>query len=276
MRLHPSKDSRVSDKLILLTNDDGINSPGLWAAAGALQALGEVVVVAPQTQCTSIGRAMPTTSTGRIAPYVRDFAGRRWNAYAVDGTPAQAVQHAVLEILPRRPDLVAAGINYGDNIGSGVTASGTVGAALEAAGFGLPALAVSLDTDPAYHYSHSDEVDFSVAAHFTAYFAQRLLAAPLPHDVDVLKVEVPREATPQTRWAMTRLSRTRFYFPVASGRQDLSQPGPLGFRIEIEHDRLEPDSDVRAVLDSVVAVTPLSLDLTSRVSLADLGRQLAE
>ena len=265
----------MSDRLILLTNDDGIHSPGLWTAAAALQALGEVVVVAPQHQCTSIGRSMPTTSTGRITLFTEARAGRVWTAYAVDGTPAQAVQHALLEILPRRPDLVVAGINYGDNVGTGVTVSGTVGATLEAATFGLPALAVSQDTDPEYHYSHSDNVDFSGAGYFTAYFAERIMAAPLPPDVDILKVEVPRHATPATPWAMTRLSRTRFYFPVKADRTDWSQPGPLGYRVEIEHDRLEPDSDVRAVaVDGVVAVTPLSVDLTSRVSLDSLTRQL--
>lgn len=261
----------MPDRLILLTNDDGIGSPGLWAAAQALQPLGAVVVVAPQKQCTSVGRGMPTHSSGRIEA----LAGRACPAYAVDGTPAQAVQHALLEILPRTPDLVVAGINYGDNIGSGVTASGTVGATLEAASFGIPAVAVSQDTDPAYHYSHSDEVDFSGAAHFTALFAGRVLAQPLPPDVDVLKVEVPRAATPATPWEMTRLSRTRFYYPVVKApRQDLSEPGPLGFRIVVETERLEPDSDVHALLRGVVAVTPLSLDLTSRVDLTALGRQL--
>ncbi|MBP7690413.1 MAG: 5'/3'-nucleotidase SurE [Anaerolineales bacterium] len=266
----------MADRLILLTNDDGIHSPGLWAAAATLQALGEVVVVAPQNQCTSIGRSMPTHSTGRIATLTQAHAGRVWTAYAVDGTPAQAVQHALLEILPRRPDLVVAGINYGDNVGTGVTVSGTVGATLEAASFGVPALAVSQDTDPEHHYSHSEEVDFSGAGYFTAYFAARMLAAPLPADVDILKIEVPRHATPATRWRMTRLSRTRFYFPVKAERLDWSQPGPLGYRVEIEHDRLEPDSDVRAVaVDGVVAVTPLSVDLTSRVDLDSLARQLA-
>jgi 5'-nucleotidase len=262
------------DKLILLTNDDGIGSPGLWAAAQALERHGRVVVVAPQAQCTSVGRSMPSTSTGRIEPLVMEVAGEPWTAYAVDGTPAQAVQHALLEILPRYPDLVVSGINYGDNIGSGVTISGTVGAALEAASFGLPGLAMSLETDPAYHLTHSEAVDFSVAGHFTGYFAERLLALPLPADVDVLKVDVPKDATPQTPWEMVRVSRTRFYHPVPAARRDLREPGPLGYRILIEPDRLEPDSDVQAIVNGVVAVTPLSLDLTSRVDLGSLGALL--
>jgi 5'-nucleotidase len=255
-----------------MTNDDGIGSPGLWAAAQALMRLGEVVVVAPKSQCTSVGRSMPAQSTGCIETLTMEVDGRTHPGYAVDGTPAQAVQHALLEILPRRPDLVVSGINYGDNIGSGVTISGTIGAALEAASWEIPALAVSQDADPQYHFSHSSEVDFSGAAFFTAYFAERMLSVPLPRDVDVLKIDVPRGATPQTRWEMVRLSRTRFYFPVKPQRRDLSQPGPLGYKVVVEPERLEPDSDVSAVLNGVVAVTPLSLDMTSRVPLADLGR----
>jgi 5'-nucleotidase len=215
---------------------------------------------------------MPAQSTGRIETTTIELAARPWVAYAVDGSPAQAVQHALLEILPRKPDLVVSGINYGDNIGSGVTISGTIGAALEAASWDIPALALSQDADPQYHYSHSDEVDFSGAAHFTRYFAERMLALRLPADVDVLKVDVPRAATSQTPWEMVRLSRTRFYFPVKPQRQDLSQPGPLGYTVLVEHDRLEADSDVHAVLRGVVAVTPLSLDLTSRVKLNELSR----
>ncbi len=97
--------------LILVTNDDGILSPGLWAAAGAMLGLGRVVVAAPREQQTSTGRSMPTSSDGRIEPYPLEIAGQAVEAYAVGGTPAQAVLHAVLEILPERPDLVISGIN---------------------------------------------------------------------------------------------------------------------------------------------------------------------
>lgn len=261
--------------LILLTNDDGIDSPGLWTAAAALAPLGDVRVAAPMAQCTSVGRGMPPSYSGRIERRTHLVAGQPWTAYAVDGSPALTVQHAALELLPRRPDLVVAGINFGENIGSGVTVSGTVGAAMEGASLGVPALAVSLQTDPAYYYNHSHEVDFSVAGHFTHYFAQRLLAQPLPPDVDVLKVEVPERATPATPWRMTRLSRTRYYIPVKPQRTDLSQPGRLQAENRLEPDRLEPDSDVKVlVVDGEVAVTPLSLDLTSRVSLGVVGQLL--
>jgi 5'-nucleotidase len=92
----------------------------------------------------------------------------------------------VLEILPVRPDLVVSGINYGENVGSGITISGTVGAAMEGASLGVPSLAVSLETSEEHHLSYSAEVDFSAAAYFTAYFARLLLERNMPADVHLL------------------------------------------------------------------------------------------
>jgi 5'-nucleotidase len=261
--------------LILLTNDDGINSPGLWAAAETLQTLGEVSIVAPQDQWSGAGRSMPSNLSGRIFPEHRTVHGRVWQICAVDGTPAQAVQLAMVELLPRLPDLVVAGINYGENVGSGVTISGTVGAAMEGATFGCPALAVSLQTEPHYNLSHSTNVDFSAAAFFTRQFALRLL--PLPHatDVDALKVDVPEGATPASPWRLTRVSRERYYHPIKPVRASLTEAAKVGYRRFVDPARLEPDSDVSALLEHCVSVTPLSLDLTSRVAFAELAKALA-
>jgi 5'-nucleotidase len=251
---------------ILLTNDDGIHSPGLWAAAEALSSLGYVHVVAPREQYTSTGRSLPYDSDGIIQPQKLIVHGKEWTTYAVGGSPAQAVLHAILEIIQKKPDLVVAGINYGENVGSGVTVSGTVGAALEAATLGVKALAMSLQTLPQDHFSLSKEVDFSIAAYFTHFFAEKLLRLNLPFDVDVLKVDIPRDATEDTPWVITRQSRERYYHPLPTKRQSLEQPGHMKYEIRIDLDNPEPDSDLRAVLiDKLVSVTPLSFDLSSRV-----------
>jgi len=265
----------MEEPQILLTNDDGIQSPGLWAAAEALDPLGFVTVVAPREQSSGAGRSMPSTSDGRIEPEEVTVNDKTWTVHAVGGTPAQAVLHGVLEICTRKPDIAVSGINYGLNVGSGVTVSGTVGAALEASASGIPALAISLDTEHQYHLSYSTKVDFSAAAHFTHYFAHLLLKKELPEDVKVLKVEVPSEATPDTPWKITRLSPVRYYTAVPPEREAKDKDGNIGYRVADDWHTAPPDSDIYAVhIDKVVSVTPLSLDLTSRVELEQLEQVL--
>ncbi len=259
---------------ILLTNDDGIGSAGLWAAAEALAQLGFVTVAAPREQHSGAGRSMPHASDGVLREEQVTIHGKTWTVYAVGGSPAQTVQHAILELMPRRPDLVVAGINHGENLTTSITISGTVGAALEAAAFGVPALAVSLEMPKEKQRGESD-ADFSAAAHFTAHFGQLMLQADGLPDVDVLKIDVPSDATPETPWRVTRLSRSQYYVPVSPGRERLTEPVRVDYEIRFDQDLLEPDSDVYAVrVAREVSVTPLSLDMTSRVDLAELERRL--
>ncbi len=255
---------------ILLTNDDGIQSPGLWAAAEALSPLGYVHVVAPREQYSGAGRSLPSNSDGAVCPKQVQVNGKEWTVYSVGGSPAQTVLHAALEIVPVPLDLAVSGINYGENVGTGITASGTVGAALEAAGLGIPALAVSLETDVAHHLSHSSEVDFSAAAYFTLHFARLLLSRRLPADVQVLKVDVPRDATADTPWETTRLSPLQYFESVPPPPRDWGQSGLVGYRVMSHPEQDRPDTDIYALrVRRTVAVTPLSLDFTSRVGLDD-------
>lgn len=262
---------------ILLTNDDGILSPGLWAAAEALSQLGFVHVVAPREQSTGAGRSLPSTSDGIIHAQKMTVGEKEWTVYSVGGTPAQAILHSIYEILPEKPQLVVSGINYGENLGTGLTASGTVGAALEAASLGIPALAISLETEPRHHLSLSTEVDFRAAAHFAAYFASRLLEKRLPPDVDVLKIEIPCDATDETPWLMTRLSHLRYFEPTAPNRTSWDIPGRVGYQIARNLDQDDHNTDVYAVcVRRYVAATPISLDMTSRIELASLDRLLRD
>jgi 5'-nucleotidase len=251
---------------ILLTNDDGIQSPGLWMAAARLSELGFVHVVAPRDQYSGGGRSMPNTSDGIIQAQTVHVNDKDWTVYSVGGSPAQAVQHAVMEILPHPPDLVVSGINYGENLGTAVTISGTVGAALEAAALGIPALAISLETGKQYHLGYSTEVDFHTAAHFTRLFADMMMNCEFPEDVDVLKVDVPNQATPETPWKLTRLTHQRYYVPVRPSRKSWDEPLVIDYEISEDPCNHEPGTDVYALCaEGVVSVTPLSLDLTSRI-----------
>src|SRR5215204_4023321 len=130
---------------ILLTNDDGIRSPGLWAAAKALSKLGYVTVTAPREQSSGAGRSLPNTSDGIIEEKRVQVNGQEWTVFSIGGTPAQTVLHGVYEVMKTKPDLVVSGINYGENVATGVTISGTVGAAMEGASLGIPSMAVSLE-----------------------------------------------------------------------------------------------------------------------------------
>jgi len=256
---------------ILLTNDDGILSPGLWAAAARLEEVGFVHVVAPREQSSGMGRSLPIHSDGIITEQTVRVNERDWQVFSVGGSPAQAVIHGVLEILKRKPALVVSGINYGENFGTGVTISGTVGAAMEAAGQGIPALAVSLETDKHHHESYSEEVDFSASAEFTVRFARLLLEHELPEDVDLLKVEVPSDATPDSPWEMTRLSMIRYYESLPPVRSNWSEPARLDYHVTADLNAFSLDSDVYVTrVARKVAVTALSLDMTSRVSLSKL------
>ncbi len=265
----------MSDKrpLIMFTNDDGIASPGLWAVARAFQDFAEVLIVAPIRQQSGTGRSLPNTNTGAIVPQ----EGKDLAAFAVDGTPAQAVQHGVMEVAQRQPDLVISGANYGENTGNGVTISGTVGAALEAASFGIPALAVSQQTDHGLHLSYSNAVDFSVAAHYTRHFAQWWLGNRALDDVDILKLDLPQGAKLDTPWRMTRLSKKRVYWPTVPDRTTSWSPQSLGYAMELDTSESEPDSDVYAVfVDKVISLTPMSLDMTSRLDLDTLEQSMRE
>lgn len=267
--------AKTSKPQILLTNDDGIQSPGLWAAAAALAALGRVTVAAPQEQSSGMGRSLPSTSSGIIREEKLHVNGQEWVVYAVNGSPAQAVQHAVLEIMPKKPDMVVSGINYGENVGYGTTISGTVGAAMEAAAQGLPALAISLEAPQEYHLSYSREVDFSVSAHFTALFARLLLQKKMPRDVHLLKVDVPSGATVDTPWAVTKVAHQGYYEPIAPSRASWSVKGPLGYKQAAVFEGEDQDSDVVVLRQKrLVSVTPISLDMTSRVDLAELEKTL--
>ncbi len=250
---------------ILLSNDDGIKSPGLWAAAEALSDLGYVTVAAPRDQSSGMGRSLPSTSDGVIRAEVLNVRGKDWTVYAVGGSPAQAVLHGILEICPRKPDLVVSGINYGENVSAGIAISGTVGAAMEGAANGVPALAMSLEMDMQHYLSYSTEVDFSAASYFTAYFARRLLEKRFPPDVDLLKVDVPTSATAETPWELTRISRPQYFVPLAPKRKSLEEPGKLNFRLKFDFEGEPEDSDVYVLRTKrLVSVTPLSLDSTSR------------
>ena len=152
--------------LILLSNDDGIFSEGLSALRQEIKKIGDVAVVAPDTQKSAVGHAITVKEPLRVEKYLRNS---RFFGYAVSGTPADCIKLAILSIVERKPDLVISGINHGANTSLNVIYSGTVSAATEGTIFGIPSIAVSLAS-----YA---SLDFSVAASF----ARKLARQEGPH-----------------------------------------------------------------------------------------------
>jgi len=255
--------------LILITNDDGVHSPGLLAAARSVIDLGETWVVAPRTQQSGSGRSFPPRKF-EIQETMLDVDGVFLRALAMDTSPAQAVRNGLLRFLPRLPDLAIAGINYGENIGGTVTISGTIGAAIEAASFGIPTLAAALETEKKYHMSISPEVDFRTASGFVRRISRWILEHGMPPAVDILKLDVPWGAGPDTPLRVTRVSRQPYWVsPVITDSE--GQRHLEGYMRHVERETLEPDSDVHAIaVDHVVSLSPLTIDLTAPVSLSDL------
>lgn len=263
---------------ILLTNDDGIDSPGLLAAAAAFSTMGEVTVVAPRHQQTSTGRSFSRTADGKIEERLLSFNGHTFKGYAVGATPAQVVIHALQEVLPGLPDLAISGINYGENAGNIITVSGTIGAALELASAGIPVIAASLQlpAETANYYDHDPRIDFSTAAHFVAFFGKHILEHGLPQGVDILKIEVPFHATPATPWRMTRLSRLRSFDVQVQRPGGWDTPGRANsVAMPLREGQAEPDSDLQALrMEGLVAVTPLDIDMTARIDLQAFDQSL--
>jgi len=264
--------------LILVTNDDGIESPGLAAAAAALASLGELLIIAPLHQQTSRGRGRHErgSTDSRILRRTIGYQGQSWEGYAVDATPAVAVDHGILVLADRPVSLAVSGINYGENVGSCVTVSGTVGAALEAADYGIPAIAISLELKEPDFYTLNSAIDFSAAVHFLRYFAERTMKLDFPEDVDVLKIEIPVSAGESIRWIVTRQDRFAYYHADYADRKDFfTDPADLKL-ITRKGKYGQEGTDAHALAQGWVSVTPLSLDLTSRVDLKELRRIISD
>jgi 5'-nucleotidase len=250
---------------ILLTNDDGVGSALLAALATQLDSLGDVDVIAPASDMTGVSRSL--SLAGPIAvDEIRLPDGRP--AFAVSGTPADCVRFGALGLAGGTPDVVVSGPNYGVNLGDDVAYSGTVAAALEAALLELPAVALSQQANP------DGSFDASALGRFTLRLVPLLASGALPPGV-VINVNAPAGAVAGVRVA--RLGR-RSYRPQLRPAGE-AEGGRRHYRLYGAGPLLldgEPGTDIAAVAEGCIALTPLRFDLYAEDALPALGALLPE
>ncbi len=251
--------------LILVTNDDGVEAPGLLALAEALATVGRVVVVAPERDSSAASHSL----TMRRPLLVRELGPNR---FAIDGTPTDCVIIGVGKLLTERPKLLVSGINPGPNLGDDISYSGTVSAAIEGTMVGIPSLAVSLAGTQA---DGTPGNGYELAAAFAARLAGMILSQGLPPDT-LLNVNVPALPVGEIQGIrFTRQGRRKY----DGALQETADPwGRRHYWIGggtpvLDQDQ---DTDVQAVQAGWLSITPLHLDRTNYGALDYLSRDWAQ
>jgi len=240
---------------ILLTNDDGINAPGLYTLYESIRTIGDVTVVAPDTEMSAVGHAITLTDPLRVEKINKrgEFFG-----YAVSGTPADCVKIAAWALLDEMPDLIISGINLGNNTGISIIYSGTVSAATEGTILEIPSFAISL---VAFR-----NPDFTFAAKFAKKMATIILEKGLPVGT-LLNVNVPNVKEEEIKGVLiTRQGKAvyREHFDKRTDPWGRSYYWMAGEKVELEEDEFVDDS---ALKNNQVSITPIQFDLTDYANL---------
>jgi 5'-nucleotidase len=235
---------------ILLTNDDGIYSEGIYVLYKVLRRIGKVSVVAPEAEQSAVGHAITMSNPLRVKEAYRR---RKYFGYAISGTPADCVKIAIRSIFRKRPDLVVSGINLGPNTGFSTLYSGTVSGATEGAIFGIPSIAVSLGT-----FTSSD---FDFAASFAASLTKMVYKKGLPKGT-FLNVNIPACHPSMIKGVkITRQGQT----PILESydkREDPRKRTYYWLTGEVMNLKGDEDSDIVALKKSYISITPLHCELT--------------
>lgn len=242
---------KSSKKLnILISNDDGIDAPGIYSLAQSLKKIGNVTIVAPDKQRSAVGHAITMNYPLRVRKFFKDS---NFFGYAVDGTPADCVKIAVRTILKEKPDLLISGINHGSNTAINIIYSGTVSAATEGTILGIPSIAVSLTT--------YDKPDFSFASKFSRKLAELVIKKGLPKDT-LLNVNIPPLKEKEIRGIrITRQGKSRWddTFDV---RKDPNNKEYYWLTGKLEILDISEEADIIAIFNKYISITPIHFDLT--------------
>jgi len=236
---------------ILLTNDDGIQSAGLKALADALVGAHEVTVIAPDRNWSISGHNRTMDRPLRISDVEM---GEGYKAYSTDGSPADCVALANLGFLEQKPELVISGINHGNNLGDDITYSGTVAAAMEGIISGIPSIAVSMDIEPIW------PVDVG------AQFVSRLVEQITKHGIDpdvLLNVNLPNIPHDEIKGVQVTTLGRRIYEDQLIKREDPRGKTYYWIGGRVIRNEGDKGTDVAAIADHFVSVTPIHMDMTN-------------
>lgn len=240
---------------ILLTNDDGIEAPGLAALYKAVQGLGEVHVVAPERVQSATSHAVTFHRPIRVAEYPGP-GGDGVRGTSVGARPADCVKLAIAHLVPQPIDLVVSGINAGANVGVNVIYSGTVGAAREAAFFGIPSIAIS------QHVNDWDGIRWDASAEHAGKAIRRVLEGPMtPHSVVNINIPVLDDGAEPKGMKAAPISTSSMVdkyeiTPGDDGSYHYKTCNAMTFRTR------DPGTDVAALFEGYITVTPLEHDVT--------------
>ena len=249
----------------LICNDDGVTASGIYACKKAVEDLCETVVVAPETQQSGIGHALTLYEPLRVSERILKDGSI---AYGVNGTPTDAVTLGLFEIMDEKPDLMISGINTGFNIGQAeLTTSGTVGAALEAASFGIPTIAISLEVtrDDIKFENGEIDIDFDFACKMLNKLAKIVLKKGLPEGIDLLNVNVPANPV-NDEFEVVRLGK-RMYVPVIEKRLDPRGRPYYWIGGEPYTDDEKGSDGYELKVAQKTTITPLKIDLTGDLNI---------
>jgi 5'-nucleotidase len=247
--------------LILISNDDGIESAGILSLVAAMDGLGDIVVAAPLNEQSAVGHAITMRDPVRARPWPFRGPTGQITAYAVSGTPADCVKLAMDKLVPRKPDLVVSGINHGPNTAVNVIYSGTVSAATEAAILGIPAIAFS--------YCKWGGGDFEASGRVARKIAQRVLKGGLTPGL-LLNVNIPDLAFTDIKGMMiTRQAKSKWEESFAERTDPFNRTYYWLSGKFINLDSGET-TDVYAVENGWVSITPIQHDLTAYSALESL------
>ena len=236
---------------ILVSNDDGIYSEGIIALREAMMEIGEVFVYAPHKQQSAIGHAITTHIPLRVNPY---YMNGEFFGYAVTGTPADCVKLAVTTHMKEKPDLIVSGINHGSNTAINVIYSGTVSAATEGTILGVPSIAFSLTTYVDFDFTYSKKV--------AQIIAKAVLKNGLPPGV-LLNVNIPPVTEDKIKGIkVTKQGKSRWN-DCFEKRVDPQQREYYWLTGTMESFEDDEGSDIRAIQENYVSVTPIQFDLTA-------------